>query len=266
MITTLPGGTRLAWEESGSGPALLLVHGWPHDRTLWHAQLNGLATHARCIAPDLRGFGESEAVGPFTIEQYADDLAALLDELAISEAFVCGLSMGGYVAFAMWRRHRARVRGLVLTGTRAAADTPEQRAGRQRLVEFVQRSGVSALAAQQMERMVGATTLESRETLGVALRDLMAAAPAEGVIGGQHAMMARADSTATLATIDVPTLVIAGAEDTIIPADEQHALADAIPGARFVELAGAGHVSPFERPSAFNLAVGEFLEAVHGHG
>lgn len=262
MIAELSSGIRLAYDESGSGSTLLLVHGWPHDRTLWHAQLNGLATHARCIAPDLRGFGESDVTGPFTVDQYADDLVALLDRLAIPDAVVCGLSMGGYVALAMWRRHRSRVRGLVLTGTRAASDTPEQRQARERLVEFVQRSGVSALAAQQVQRMVGTTTSETRGALAEVLRLQMAAAPVDGVIGGQRAMMARADSTPLLASIEVPVLVVAGAEDAIIPAAEQEAMADSIPAARFVELAGAGHVSPFERPSAFDLAVAEFLEGM----
>lgn len=262
MIAELPGGLRLAYEEAGSGAALLLVHGWPHDRTLWHAQLNGLATHARCIAPDLRGFGGSDATAPFTIEQYADDLAALLDQLGIPGAVVCGLSMGGYVAFAMLRRHPSRVRGLVLTGTRATTDTAEQRAARERIVAFVERSGVEALAGQQVERMVGATTRDTRPALGSALRAIMAAAPLEGVIGGQRAIMARADSSSMLASIAVPVLVVAGAEDAITLAEEQRTMAESIPGAQYVELPGAGHVSPFERAGAFNHAVGEFMETV----
>lgn len=262
MIAELPSGLRLAYDETGSGRALLLIHGWPHDRTLWHAQLNGLATHARCVAPDLRGFGETPAVEPFSIDQYADDMAALLDVLAIPQAVVCGISMGGYVALAMWRRHRARVNGLVLVSTRASSDAPEQRAARERLVEFAQKSGVEALAKQQVERMLGTTTREAHAELGDAMRRMMSGASLEGVIGGQRAMIARADSTATLATIDVPALVIAGAEDAIIPSDEQRAMSERISGVRFVELAGAGHVAPFERPSAFDLAVGEFLEAL----
>jgi 3-oxoadipate enol-lactonase len=262
MIATLPDGLALSYDEAGSGAALLLVHGWPHDRSLWHAQVNGLATHARCVAPDLRGFGATEARAPYSIDQYADDLAALLDALAIPDAVVCGLSMGGYVALAMWRRHRARVRGLVLTGTRAAADSGEQRETRERLVEFVRRSGVDALARQQVDRMLGATTLASRGALSAALRAMMAGTPQDGVIGGQRAMSARADATALLDSIDVPVLVVAGAEDVVIPSAEQRAMAEAIAGARFVEVASAGHLVPFERPAVFNLAVGEMLEAM----
>lgn len=262
MIATLPSGLRIAYDESGSGAALLLVHGWPHDRTLWHGQVSGLATHARCIAPDLRGFGGSDVTGPISIDLLADDLAGLLDALAIPEAVICGLSMGGYVAMAMCRRHRPRVRALVLTSTRATADSAEGRAARERIIELVARDGMQVLAEGQLERMAGRATLESRPHLRDALRSMMAAAPAAGVTGAQRAMMERPDSSAMLAALDVPVLVIAGAEDAIIPAAEQRAMASSIPGARYVEIAGAGHVCAFERAGVFNHAVAEFLDGL----
>ena len=128
MIALLPGGLELAYDEAGSGIPLLFIHGFPHNRTLWLGQLGGLPTHARCLAPDLRGFGGSSVQAPYSIDQYADDLVAFLTALGIAHAVVCGLSMGGYVAFSMLRRHRERVRALVLADTRAAADTDEARA------------------------------------------------------------------------------------------------------------------------------------------
>ena len=134
MKVLLPGNLELAYEEAGSGAALLLIHGWPHNRTLWSGQLSGLSTHARCIAPDLRGFGGSSVTGPWSMQRYADDLAALLDSLGIDQAVVCGLSMGGYITMAMLRHHRDRVRALILTSTRATADTPEARDKRMRLI------------------------------------------------------------------------------------------------------------------------------------
>ena len=122
-MIALIGDIELGYDDSGTGTPLLLVHGFPHDRTLWAQQAQGLGGQARCLAADLRGFGESSAVPPFTMARYADDLAALLDHLRIDRAVVAGLSMGGYVAFELWRRYRSRVRGLVLANTRAAADT-----------------------------------------------------------------------------------------------------------------------------------------------
>ena len=262
MIALLPGNLELTYEEAGSGPPLLFIHGWPHNRTLWSGQLGGLSTHARCIAPDLRGFGGSTVRGPYSMSQYADDLVALLDSLGIDRAIVCGLSMGGYVAMAMLRHHRDRVRALILTSTRATADTPEGREKRMRLIELVREHGVDALASRQLRAMVGETTFTSRPALLESLRQLMASAPLEGVIGALQAMADRPDSTALLKTLDVPAIVIGGAEDTFTQPVELGQLAEGIPGARLELIATAGHVCAFERPAAFDHLVAEFLETL----
>lgn len=259
MIAMLDGGLELAYDESGGGIPLLFLHGWPHDRTLWAGQLSGLPTQARCLAPDLRGFGVSTVQAPYSMDQYADDLAALLGQLGVERAVICGLSMGGYVALAMLRRHRPLVRGLILTSTRASADTPEAREKRMRLIAFVQEHGVEALASKQLKGMVGETTLNTRPDVLEAMRQIMASAPDAGVIGALHAMADRANSTDLLAGIDVPTLVVSGAEDTIIPPDEMRTMASAIRGSRFESISGAGHVCPYERPAAFNHVVAEFI-------
>jgi 3-oxoadipate enol-lactonase len=259
MIELLPGGLEIAYDEAGSGVPLLFIHGWPHNRTLWAGQMSGLPTQARCIAPDLRGLGESTVSGPYSIDQYADDLALLMDARGVERAVVCGLSMGGYVALAMLRRHRDRLRGLILTSTRATADTPEAREKRMRLIEFVEAHGVDALAGRQLRAMVGSTTFEHRPAVREALRELMAGAPQAGVIGGLRAMAQREDATDLLPTIDFPTLVVSGAEDSFTPPEELRAMAARIPRSRFELLAGGGHVCPYERPGAFNHVVGEFL-------
>jgi pimeloyl-ACP methyl ester carboxylesterase len=262
MIAQLPDGLVLAYEEAGSGPALLLVHGFPHDRRLWSGQLAGLARHARCLAPDLRGFGGSTVREPYTIDRYADDLADFLRALGISRAVVCGLSMGGYIAFAMLRRHRVLVRALVLADTRATADTREARENREQLVSLVEREGVASLAARQLERSVGTSTLDRRPHVVDAVRRMMTSVPAEGAIGALRAMAARPDATPQLASIVAPTLVIGGTEDEITPPHELRALAAAIPGSRLAMLEGCGHLSPIERPEAFNDVVAGFLETL----
>ena len=259
MIELLPGGLEVAYDEAGSGVPLLLIHGWPHNRTLWAGQMSGLPTQARCLAPDLRGFGATTAREPYSIDQYADDLVQLLDARGVERAIVCGLSMGGYVALAMLRRHRHRLRALILTSTRATADTPEAREKRMRLIEFVEAHGVDALASRQLRAMVGATTFEHRPVVREALRQLMAGASSAGVIGGLRAMAQRGDATELLPTIDFPALVIGGAEDSFTPPDELRAMAARIPRGRFELLAGSGHVCAYERPGAFNHVVGEFL-------
>jgi pimeloyl-ACP methyl ester carboxylesterase len=262
MIAMLPGGLELACDDVGSGMPLLFIHGWPHDRSLWAAQLSGLQTQARCIAPDLRGFGDSSVAPPFSIDQYADDLAALMTMLGIERAIVCGLSMGGYVAMSMLRRHRSLVRGLILASTRATADTPEAREKRMKLIAYVGEQGVEALAARQLKAMVGDTTFTSRPDVLEALRFMMAEAPSEGVVGGLRAMADRRDSTDLLSGIDFPTLVVSGAEDTFTVPDEMRGLADAIPGSRLEVIRGGGHVCPYEKPAAFNHVVAEYLASL----
>jgi pimeloyl-ACP methyl ester carboxylesterase len=262
MIALLAGGLELAYDDVGAGVPLLFIHGWPHNRTLWAAQLSGLQTQARCLAPDLRGFGDSSVEPPYSIDQYADDLAAFLTMLGIESAVVCGLSMGGYVALAMLRRHRGLLRGLILTSTRATADTPEGREKRARLIEFVRDRGVEALASRQLQAMVGETTFNSRPDVLEALRKLMADAPKTGVIGALEAMAARPDATSSLDGIDFPTLVVSGSEDVFTPPDELRALAAAIPHSRLEIIEGGGHVCSFERPAAFNHIVSEFLASL----
>jgi len=262
MIELLEGGLELSYDEAGRGLPLLFIHGWPHNRTLWAGQTSGLATQAHCLAPDLRGFGASSALAPYSIAQYADDLAALLDARGIQRAVVCGLSMGGYVALAMLRHHRTRLRGLILTSTRATADSAEAREKRARLIEFVEERGVDVLADRQLKAMVGTTTFESRAGVRESLRQMMASAPKAGVIGALRAMAERPDATDLLPTIDFPTLVVGGAEDSFTPPDELRSMAALIPDCRFELLAGSGHVCAYERPAAFNHVVGEFLSGL----
>lgn len=263
------GDLRTTWDEDGPAVAddvLVLLHGFPHSRAFWAPQL-GAAPGAlaarlpgwRIVAPDLRGFGDTDARGPYSMDRYADDVAALLDHLGVARAAVAGLSMGGYVALALWRRHRARVRALVLADTRAGADAPAARERRRELVTVAREAGSAAVAESQLDGALGATSRRDRPEVVAGLRALMAAAPAEGIVGALEAMMDRPDSTSTLATIDVPTLVIVGAEDVLTRPAEARALRDGIPGARLVEIDGAGHVASWERPEPFGAAVAGFL-------
>jgi pimeloyl-ACP methyl ester carboxylesterase len=262
MIALLPGGLELAYDEAGSGTPLLLVHGWPFDRRMWGGQLGGLAPFARVLAPDLRGVGGSTVSGPYTMDQYADDLVAFLQSLGITRTVVCGLSMGGYVAFSMFRRHRDRVRALILADTRASADTDEIRANRTRLAALIETEGMNALAERQLRSTLARSTLERQAPLAESVRHMMASVPPEGAIGALRAMAARPDSTPMLGTIDVPTLVVGGADDGVTPPDVLRSMAAAIPNSRVEILEQGGHLCPLERPAAFNRVVGEFLGAL----
>jgi pimeloyl-ACP methyl ester carboxylesterase len=211
------------------------------------------------LAPDLRGFGGETAPPPHGIDRYADALVALLDARRVERAVVCGLSMGGYVALAMWRRHPTRVRALVLADTRAGADDGAQRARRVELAARARAEGSGAVAEAQLTGAVGRTTRTRHPERAESLRGLMARVPVEAIVGALEAMRERPDATPLLAGITVPTLVIVGEEDVLTPPREARAMAAAIPGARLVEIAEAGHVSCWERPDAFAAALADFL-------
>lgn len=251
---------RLAFDEQGSGdPPLVLLHGFPLDRTMWHAQVAGLAGHARIIAPDLRGLGASPVHGPWSMDHYADDVVSILDALRIERAVIGGFSMGGYVTFAMWRRHRDRFAGMLLVDTRATADTDETRAKRREQVALVRERGAGPLADQQVTGLLGKTTRERNPAIVEAARTMMGRAPVDGIVGALEAMMARPDSTPELGTITVPTLIVVGDEDVITPPKESRAMQAQIPRAELALIGGAGHLAPMEKPAAFNAIVVDWL-------
>jgi pimeloyl-ACP methyl ester carboxylesterase len=250
--------------DQGAGMPVVLVHGFPLDHTMWQAQIPAIAQQWRAIAPDLRGFGASQVTpGTVTMEQMADDLAAMLAALAIDEPVVLvGLSMGGYVAFQFRRRHAALLRALVLCDTRAVADTPEAAAGRGKLAEQALGEGMAPIAEAMLPKLFGARALESdRETVEATRRTILANPP-EGAAAALRGMAARAEFVADLPQISVPTLVVVGQEDAISTVDEMRAMAKAIRGSEFVVIPRAGHMTPLESPAAFNEALEQFLTRV----
>jgi len=259
------GGLSMGCDDTGPtghDSAVVFLHGFPHRRDFWAPQLAELGAEWRCVAPDLRGFGDTPAEPPFGMDRYADDVAALLDALGVARAAVVGLSMGGYVAFALWRRHRERVAALVLADTRAAADSDDARRKRRALMKLARTQGSAAVAESQLPGSLGKTTREADPEGVETLRHLLEAAPVEGIVGALEAMLARPDSTPTLATIDVPTLVVVGRDDAITKPAEARAMHERIAGSRLEIIEGAGHVSSFERPAEFNHALRGFLRGV----
>lgn len=252
--------------DQGRGRPLVFVHGFPLDHTIWNAQVDELSGRYRVIAPDLRGFGASGVTeGTVTMDTMADDLAALLDSLGVEEPVVlCGLSMGGYVAWQFRRRHASRLGALVLCDTRAGADSPEAAAGRLATADAVIAEGPAALVEGMVPKLLAEATLRGRPQLVESVRKMMLATDPRGIAAAARGMAERPDSTELLAKIDFPTLVIVGRHDALSTVDQMRSMAEAIPGARLVEIAEAGHLSPLENPAAVNAALGEFLAGLGG--
>ena len=268
---------EMSYDDTGGSPAtlrksqdrlplrmpLLLIHGFPLDRTLWSAQTRGLADVARVIAPDLRGFGESSVpTGAVTMDTYADDLRALLDALGVPRAVIAGLSMGGYIAFAFYRRHASRVGALILADTRAAPDSAEAKKGREDNTVLARAQGTAAVAEKMLPKMLTPQTLAARADVTNAARTLMSRQPVEGVVAALGALRDRPDSTPTLAQIVVPTLIVVGAEDSLTPPQDAEQMRAAIRGAHLAVVPDAAHLANFEQPDTFNQIVREFLHSV----
>ena len=261
MKTLDVNGVELATVDRGAGVPVVLVHGFPLDHTMWDAQVEALARAYRVIAPDLRGFGRSGVTeGRVTIEQFADDLAALLDGLGVDERVVlCGQSMGGYVAWQFWRKYAPRLRALVLCDTRAVGDTPEAARGRLETADRVLREGPAPLAEAMLPKLLPESSRKKNPHVADSLRRVILAADPRGIAAAARGMAERPDVTALLGQIRCPTLVLVGRLDRISTPDEMRAIADAIPGSRFVPIAEAGHMSPMENPDAVSAAMLGFL-------
>ena len=261
--------SALSVRESGSGTPLLLLHAFPLSARMWQTQLDELpgqdGSAARVLAVDLRGFGGT-ALGSDqpSLDLLADDLALLLDRAGIDRAVVGGLSLGGYTAMALARRHPDRLAGLLLADTKAGADNEQQRRNRERIAAAVlARRSVRLLVDEQLPSpLLGAGSAARSPELVDRVRAMMEQATPEAVAWMQRAMAARPDSLELLAGLRVPAAVVVGADDLITPVPDAEAMAAALPDATLTVLPGAGHLSALESPDAFNTAVRALLHRV----
>ena len=256
-------GVEIHYDVRGGGPALLFLHAFPLDLSMWDPQLRAVETTHTALRFDDRGFGASPpGDAMLTMERIADDAAALLDHLGISQAVVAGCSMGGYAAFAMVRRHADRIRALVLQDTRAGADSEDARKNRALLAEKVLKQGPAAAVEAFLPKLLGETTHRERPQLVARVRETILATPARGIADALAGLASRADSTPTLREIRVPTLIVCGAEDTITPPTESEAMQRAIAGSSLEIIPRAGHLANLETPEPYNTALSRFLTSL----
>ena len=244
---------------------LVLLHALPIGANLWEPQMRSIPAGWRLITPDLRGFGgstELDSLSALSVTDYADDVVDLLQELAVTKAVIGGCSMGGYAALALYQAAPDLFEGLLLANTRAGADSPESRANRRNMLALVDREGPSGVARDMIPKLLGKTTHETRPDVEATVRRLIKQQSPIAVRSAIHRMMHRSDSTPLLAQVSVPTLVITGAEDEMIPVEESRRIASAVRGAKLVIIPGAGHLANLEQPEAFNAALTGFLAAL----
>jgi 3-oxoadipate enol-lactonase len=235
--------------------ALVLIHAFPLSGAMWEHERRSLRDAADpIIAPSLPGFGGTAVPrGDASMDDYADSVIAAMDAAKIERAAVAGISMGGYVAFAMWRRYRERIERLFLADTRAEADTDEARDKRLRLAALVREHGIEALLKTPPQWL-----RKGSPHWDPLLKMIRGQAP-EGVAQGSIAMAHRPDSRPDLSTIDVPTAVVVGEDDSITPLEMSQTMTDAIPGSTLSIIPGAGHIANIEAPTAFEAALRAWL-------
>jgi len=254
------GDAEIYYAVQGSGPDILLIHPFPAHHGAWSAVADMLATRYRVILMDVRGLGESSpGEGPAIMEKHAEDVRRLLDELKIGKVTYAGSSIGGYIFFEFWRRYRGRISSAILVDTKASADSDEARKARLAAADDVLKRGTEGFIDAQLPKLLGESTHRNRPDKVAEAKRMMMRASAAGIAAVQQGMAARPDSNATLATINVPMLVICGEEDGLTPPLEMEMMHRSIRGSVFRRVAKAGHYSPFEQPEEVHRALRDFL-------
>jgi len=252
-------GLTFAYSDQGTGLPIVFLHAFPLNRTMWAQQEESLSARFRIITVDLRGHGESDApLWHYTLDQSADDVRALLDHLGIRQALFVGLSMGGYILFAFYRKYAARVNGMILADTRAQADTEEGRSGRFQMAQTPYRKGPSAIADIMIPKLLSPATIQTKPEIVQKVRSMIEGNQISGIAGDLMAMAERPDSVSLLPQITCPTQIIVGELDQPTPPSDAKLMAEKIPGARLTIIPAAAHLSNLEQPETFNQIVATF--------
>lgn len=260
-------GIQLAYDDAGSGPAVVLIHGYPLCRQMWRSQVEALtAAGYRVVTLDLRGFGASEAPeGPYSMSVFADDVAALLTHLGIARAVVGGMSMGGYVLLNLVERYPQRLLAAMFLVTRAGADDEPGRMRRSALATEVGAGRPQMVIDAFRGILFAADTPVAQPEMVAEVQAWMTAASLPGLAGGLLAMRDRQDYVELLPSFRLPALVIGAEQDRAVPAEHSRLLAERLPNARLCMIADAGHMANLERPDAFNACVLEFVAGLGLH-
>jgi 3-oxoadipate enol-lactonase len=254
----------IAHDDFGKGPAIVLLHGFPFDRSMWREQVDFLsASGYRVLAPDLRGMGENKGGDVIaTMDDMARDVSALMDQLSIDRAVICGLSMGGYVAFDFVHLFPSRVRALVLAGTRAPADNEQEKQAREQQAQKILAEDMSGIAEASLPKLLAPRTLAEKPWVVARVREMILHADPHGA-AAQRGMATRRDYSDDLPHINIPALIIVGREDPIRPLADAEFMHEGIRNSRLEIIEDAAHMTNMEQPEVFNRMAVNFLRLVH---
>lgn len=260
MATKEIRGIKMGYDETGEGAPLVLIHGHPFDRSMWKPQTAAFGSKYRVITPDLRGYGESEVSSDkTTLEEFARDIAALLGALEADRLILCGLSMGGQIAFEFYRLFPEKIRALVLADTFAQLDDAERKQARYDTAERLVKEGMRDYAEEVLPKMIAPQTIAEQPDVRAHVLSMMRGTSPKGAAAALRGRAERPDYTALLAEINVPTLIVVGSLDEFTPVADAEFMRDRISGSKMAVIEGAGHMPNLENPAEFNRIVEEFL-------
>ena len=260
MKTTI---NELAVFATGSdkNEALIFVHGFPYDHTMWDAQVEALSSEYFCVTYDIRGLGESSAgCGQFTMESFVDDLEAVVDEMNLVKPALCGLSMGGYISLRTVERMESKFSKLILCDTRSAADNNEGKLKRAAGIKKIDTEGVIPFINEFIPTCFSGSYMKNYEKQYKEVLSRSQKNDPVGVKGSLLAMLSRTDTTESLKNISIPALIICGEEDTLTPPDVMKEMSHRISHSNYVEISGAGHMSPIEKSTEVSNHIKKFLK------
>jgi len=259
-----PDGATHSVVAKGSGPTLIFLHGFPLDHRMWLEQLEYFSQRYQVICPEFRGFGQSSTEESFSLAQLADDVEFIRSKVAESEkVFLCGLSMGGYVAFEYWARHSRHLAGLILANTKPTVEDERGRSLRLRMAEMALQVGALPATQGMAGKLLGPSAPEQASQL---MAQIISSVPAKTLAASQRAMASRKDFSTRLGSMETPTLVITGEHDIIAPPEDTQQWAVPIPNCQFEVLADVGHMSPIENASGFNQLLDAWLTKLTQEG
>ncbi|MFA9188247.1 alpha/beta hydrolase [Flavobacterium sp. FBOR7N2.3] len=252
---------ELSYDDLGEGNVpIIFLHGFPFDKSMWQGQLDFLKSAYRVITVDIRGFGKStDEKSPLSINLFAEDLIAFMDELEIQKAIVCGLSMGGFITLNAHERFPDRFEALILADTQCIADTPEVKEKRYEAISEIEVNGVANFNEGFIKKVFHEDSFTNKKELVEELRSVVFSNSEHIIQQGLVALAERSETCSTLDKINIPTLIICGREDIVTPLTESEAMKESIKGATLQVIENAGHVSNLEQPDEFNKHLLDFL-------
>jgi 3-oxoadipate enol-lactonase len=251
-------------EGKNGAPALIFLHSFPFNKSMWNSQVKALEDSYRIIACDIRGHGNSGAGGrDFSIELFVSDLIALMDILKIKKTAVCGLSMGGYIALRAVEDYPERFDALILSDTNCIADTSEVKEKRMTAIDSIRKNGVEKYADESIKNFFAAESFTDRAEEIAAVREMIVETPEQSLVSTLLALSVRKETCSKLAAIKIPVLIMVGKEDKITPPSAAQSMHEIINGSYLHIIEHSGHLSNLENPGEFNALLKKFLAPVY---